>query len=229
MCRRRKSLTTGPKPGSLVEVKGELTCPRCGGYARPPGAWSSRWTCTRHGEISPLSPAAVPNATLTRQIGERSDVPLWLPWPLMRGWVVGAVLHAGDEAIGVQATAVAVSGPNPFGGAADLVLVAEEQGVGLGAGLAGVDATDPGDAVQTQPHAHVEVDGRLAPLWCVAGHPERAVYVGQSGGRWLWMILYPATAGALLLEDLFLADLRDLGRETDLLPYGTPPPWLHPG
>nr|WP_222851232.1 DUF6758 family protein [Phytoactinopolyspora mesophila] len=147
----------------------------------------------------------------------------------MQGWVVGAVAHAGDDASGVRGTAVALSGPNPFGGAADLVLVAEEQGVGLGAGYAGVKSVDPGEAVQAEPHARVDVNGRHAPLWCVDGHPDRAVYAGQSAGHWLWMILYPQTAGALLLEDLVLEDLRDLGHEADLLPYGTPPPWLHPG
>jgi hypothetical protein len=30
----------------------------------------------------------------------------------------------------------------------------------------------------------------------------------------------------MLLEDLAVADLRDLGREADLLPYGALPPWL---
>lgn len=153
-------------------------------------------------------------------------MPLWVPWPLLHGWVVGAVLSAGDDASGVQATGVAISGPNPLGGAADLVVVAEEQGVGLGAGLAGMKNTDPGDAVQQPPHARVEVDDRLVPLWCVDGHSDRAVYVGQSGGHWLWLVLHPATAGALVLEDLTLRDLRDLGREADVLPYGAPPPWL---
>jgi hypothetical protein len=147
----------------------------------------------------------------------------------MRGWVIGAVLHAGDEPSGVRATAVAISGPNPFGGAADLVIVAEEQGVGLGAGLAGVDGPDPGAAVEVEPQARIEVGGRLTPLWCVHGKPDLAVYAGQSAGRWLWMVLYPETAGALLLEDLVLEDLRDLGHEADMLPYGTPPPWLVPG
>jgi hypothetical protein len=140
--------------------------------------------------------------------------------------VIGAVLHAGDDASGVQATAVAISGPNPFGGPADLVLVAEEQGVGLGAGLAGLRRPDPGDVVKSEPHARVYAESRPIPLWCVSGHPERAVYVGQWNGRWLWMIWNPHTAGALLLEDLVLADLRTLGREAELLPYGTPPPWL---
>jgi hypothetical protein len=30
----------------------------------------------------------------------------------------------------------------------------------------------------------------------------------------------------VLLEDVPVADLRGLGLEADLLPYGTPPPWL---
>nr|WP_207782164.1 DUF6758 family protein [Phytoactinopolyspora limicola] len=171
----------------------------------------------------------VPSAPLIRQISQRSAVPLWLPWPLMHGWVVGALAHAGDDVSGVRATAVAISGPNPFGGAADLVVVAEEQGVGLGAGFAGLDAVDPGEVVRSEPHARVELNGRRVPLWCVDGDPKHAVYAGQSGGHWLWMILYPQTAGALLLEDLGLEDLRDLGREVEMLPYGTPPPWLRPG
>ncbi|WP_338069590.1 DUF6758 family protein [Phytoactinopolyspora endophytica] len=203
-----------------------MSCPRCGASPQPPGAWSNRWTCSQHGAIFPLSPVVTPNSLLTRQLCKRSDVPLWLVWPLIRGWVIGAVLSAGDEASGVQATAVAVSGPNPFGGAADLVLVAEEQGVGLGAGLAGVDGIDPGDAVKAEPQARVQVEGRSVPLWCVTGRADCAVYAGHWEGRWLWAILKPHTAGALLLEDLVLADLRTLGSEAEMLPYGAPPPWL---
>lgn len=67
------------------------------------------------------------------------------------------------------------------------------------------------------------------PLWFVEGPADRAVYAGHWGGSWLWAILYPQTAGVLLLEDVEVVDLRDLGHEADLLPYGTPPPWLTPG
>lgn len=179
-----------------------------------------------HGEVYPLQPVTVPGPRLARQLGERSGVPLWLPWPLLRGWVIGAVLHAGDDASGVQATAMVISGPNPLGGPGDLMLVAEETGVGLGARFAGVDGPDPGDVVTTVPHAKIEVDGRPVPLWCLDSPRDRAAYVGQWGGQWLWAILWPQTAGALLLEDVSLSDLRSLGHEADVLPYGTPPPWL---
>lgn len=178
--------------------------------------------------MHPLAPVRPPTAQLVRELGERSHVPLWLPWPLPRSWVVAAVIHAGDDVTGVRAAGVALSGPNPLGGPGDLLLIAEEQGVGLGAALAGLPGDDPGKAVEGQPRARIEVRGRPVPLWFVEGAPDRAVYVGQWGGVWLWAILYPQTAGVLLLEDVTVADLRDLGHEADLLPYGTPPPWLMP-
>lgn len=207
-------------------VKVEPTCPCCGGEVRPPGVWSSRWICAQHGEVYPLQPLATPSPQLARQLGERSAVPLWLPWPLLRNWVIGAVGHAGDDVSGVQATVVVISGPNPLGGPSDLVLIAEEMGVGLGARFAGVPGPDPGQAVTGQPHAKVEVAGHQVPLWCLPSPDDRAAYAGQWRGQWLWAVLRPQSAGALLLEDLRLADLRSLGHEADLLPYGTPPLWL---
>jgi hypothetical protein len=113
-----------------------------------------------------------------------------------------------------------------MGGPADLMFVAEEPGVGLGARFAGVEGADPGAAVQQEPHAKLEVESRPVPLWWVDCPGDRAVYVGQWRGRWLWAVLRPQSAGVMLLEDLPVADLRDLGHEADLLPYGTPPPWL---
>ncbi|HZY26675.1 MAG TPA: DUF6758 family protein [Jiangellaceae bacterium] len=207
-------------------MKGRAACPRCGGEVRPPGVWSSRWSCRIHGDVYPLQPITAPSARLARQLGERSAVPLWLSWPMPRGWVVGAILHAGDEVSGVRATGVVTSGPNPMGGPADLMLVAEEPGVGLGARFAGVEGADPGAAVQQEPHAKLEVESRSVPLWWVDCPGDRAVYVGQWRGRWLWAVLRPQSAGVMLVEDLPIADLRDLGHEADLLPYGTPPPWL---
>lgn len=177
----------------------------------------------------PLAPVTTPSAPLVHQLVRDSQLPLWLPWPLPRGWVVGAVIHAGDDASGVRACGVAISGPNPMGGPGDLLLVAEEQGVGLGAGLAGLEGADPGKAVEGEPRARVLVQGRTVPLWFVEGPADRAVYAGHWGGSWLWAILYPQSAGVLLLEDVEVVDLRDLGHEADLLPYGTPPPWLMHG
>lgn len=129
---------------------------------------------------------------------------------------------------GVHATGVVISGRNPLGGAADMLVIAEEQSVGLGAGFAQSLGTDPGEIVKDEPHARIEAAGRLVPLWWVDA-PERAVYAGQSGGHWLWAVLAPASAGHMLLDDVVLADIRDLGQEVELLPFGTPPSWLSRG
>ena len=68
-----------------------------------------------------------------------AGVPVWLPWPLPAGWLVTGFAGAGDERTGTRACAVALSGPNPLGGPAEMLVVAEEPGIGLGAALAGLD------------------------------------------------------------------------------------------
>jgi hypothetical protein len=152
-------------------------------------------------------------------------VPFWVPWPLPQGWLVTGFTGAGDERSGIRGSAVAVSGPNPLGGPADLLIVAEEPGVGLGAGLAGLPGPDPGDGFASgQPNATVKVANHEAPLWLVeADH--KAVFAGEVAGSWLWLVLWPDTAGALLIEPLELRDLRDPAQDLDL-PFGALSPRL---
>ena len=124
-------------------------CPRCGRTLQQPTAWSSAWRCDWHGEVHPLLPAFSPSrdgldGLLHRLRPGTAGVPVWLPWPLPVGWLVAGFAGAGDERTGVRACAVALAGPNPLGGPADMVVVAEEPGVGLGAALAGLDSVDPG-------------------------------------------------------------------------------------
>lgn len=187
---------------------------------QPPGPWSSAWTCRRHGEVHPLQPAEQPRPEVVADLAERSAVPVWVPWPLPRGWLVAGLAHAGDERTGPRAAALACTGPAPLGGPGELMLIAEEPGVGLGAGYAGLPGPDPGAvAGSTAPHAKLHAAGHPTPLWCIDGPPDRAVYVGEALGQWLWVVLWPASAGVLLLEDLVLADLRDPGHTLDL-PFG---------
>ena len=62
------------------------------------------------------------------------------------------------------------------------------------------------------------------PLWPV-DTPERATFAGEVEGLWLWLVLWPDTAGALLVEPIKLRDLRDPGQDLDL-PFGAVSPRL---
>jgi hypothetical protein len=42
------------------------------------------------------------------------------------------------------------------------------------------------------------------------------------------VILFPDSAGAMMAEPLVLAEVRELGREVDLLPFGNLSPRLTP-
>ncbi|TNY35177.1 DUF6758 family protein [Thermomonospora catenispora] len=214
-------------------MRAEPTCPRCGRPVRAPGLWSNDWTCPVHGAVLPLQPARRPSREGLAALLQDARAPVWLPWPLPAGWLVTGFLDAGDERTGSRACAVALSGPNLMHGPADLLLIAEEPGVGLGARFAGVredvaaqtSAAGPPNAVMevrsasTRPHQ--------VPLWAVDGAPDRAGYVGEAMGCWLWAVLWPVEAGALLMEELQLLDLRDPGMRLDV-PFGAFCPRLRP-
>jgi hypothetical protein len=211
-------------------------CPRCGGKALAPTASSSAWRCDQHGEIHPLSPARQPSSDGLHAIAGNARVPVWVPWPLPYGWLVTGFAGAGDERTGLRGSAVALSGPHPLGGPADLVVVAEELGVGLGAGLAGLPGPDPGDGFAVgPPNAAVQVANHEAPLWLVesaqageaarAGSDRVAAFAGEVEGGWVWVLLWPDTAGVLLVESLPLRDLRDPLQELDI-PFGALSPRL---
>jgi hypothetical protein len=199
------------------------------------------WRCADCGPVPPLHVAELIGPEIVESViariapagdeSARPPVPLWCPWPLPVGWTMTGVAWVGDDRTGVRATAVACSGPAPLGGGpADLVLVAEEPGVGLGTGL------DPGallsDAM-THPlpghaehpaHAKILVGGHLTPLWSIESPADRSAYAGEARGMWLNAIAWPASAGYLLAEDVVLHDL------TEWLPpelvYGAPSPYL---
>ena len=147
-----------------------------------------------------------------------APVPTWLPWPMPRLWSVSGVGRVVDHS--TVATVLALSGPDPLGGPGDLLLVAEEPGVGLGARYAGLDSSDPGPVVASRPaDARVVVGGHPTPLWFVEADDDRQVCVGEASGRWLWVIAWPPLAvSAVLMEASRLVDLRDLVGELDLVP-----------
>jgi hypothetical protein len=163
---------------------------------------------------------------VVESLRKTSVVPVWLPWPLPSGWLVTGFAEVGDERSGARASVTALSGPALSQGPADLLLIAEEPGVGLGAAFAGLDGPDPGEGFDAgPPNAKIQVLGHPTALWCVVGAAaDRAVYAGEALGNWLWTIAWPAEVGCLIaLAELSLCDLRD--HDLDL-PFGAFSPRL---
>lgn len=214
-----------------------ITCPRCGGPVRPPDLMNSAWRCDDDGPVLPLHvakhiDAQILEAARTRVLaGAGHSMPLWCPWPAPAGWTLTGVGWAGDERSGAKATVVACSGPGPVeSGPADVLLIAEEPGVGLGARFAGLTGPDPGSGLtdelrDTAAHAWVRAAGRPTPLWVIESPEDRSAYVGEACGLWLYLVSWPSAAGFVLAENLVLHDLGE--SVPPQLRFGAPSPYLH--
>jgi hypothetical protein len=184
---------------------------------RAPGLWSSAWECPRHGIVHPYTVLTHIGSDAVDHVVARAKVPLWMPHGLPYGWLCSGVGYAGDERSGARATVSCMSGPSPLGGAADLMVVAEEPGVGLGARHAGLAQADPGDGFDAgAPHAKVVAAAHPTAMWSVPVQGDRAVFVGEAKGLWLWAVVWPASAGVLMYDEVSLTDLRDWPADLDL-------------
>jgi len=201
------------------------SCPRCGQDIDRIEVQRA-WACVDHGIVQPVWPLESPSPELLHRLASRSRVPLWMPWPLPEGWVVTGAAAVGDDPTSVRAVAVACSGPAPLGGLGELIVVAEEPGVGFGARFAGLSAPDPGPAIWSRPSTARILSGHHpAALWSVEAPDDRAAFVGEAEGLWLWAVLWPANAGYLIAESVSLRDLREAPDLTDI-PCGALSPRL---
>jgi len=205
-------------------------CPRC---AAPVAGDGRLWRCQNHGAIVPLwRPAKAEYSSFVDHLQRSRGIPTYLPWPLGPGWNItdfGCVASPGHSA---RATVVTVAGASDLDGVVEISVVTEEAGTGLGARCAGVHRTDPGAEIgDGPPQAKVRIDGHPVSLWVVSTSAtdasfDRSVFAGEAEGRWLWLVLRPASAALLLGEEWMLLDLGDLGPELVDLPFGgSPPPW----
>ena len=176
-----------------------------------------------------MRPVGQPSGELLASLAGSAAVPVWLPWPLPRGWLLTGIAAAGDERTGARAVAVACSGPAPTGGPGELLLIAEEPGVGLGARYGGLRGPDPGAVPDDRPaDARLHAAGHPTAVWALdslTDPGDRAVYVGEALGCWMWVVLWPESTGFLLIDDLRLTDLRGVGHVLDV-PCGALSPRL---
>ncbi len=220
-----RSLTNGSGPATVWAMTLTPVCPRCGEIlVVRPGETAEAW-CHLHAAVTPLHHAPVLAHDALAAVCADSRVPAWVPDPMPPGWSVGGIAWGGEP--GARAIVVDCTGPGPLGGSAELLIVAEEPGTGLGSGYAGLPWLDPGELVGGSPAAVVRAAGQRAPMWDVPTSEDRAAFVGEAYGVWLWMITWPASAAWLLAEDLSLLDLRD--RVYPDLPLGPPGDHLLPG
>lgn len=207
-------------------------CPRCSTpVVEVPERSGTGWSCPEHGEISPLwRPREVTYNDFAAHLLASIGFPTYLPWPVSPGWSVTDFAVVGDGREKAMATLTCTSGPSEKDGPVDLVVITEETGVGLGARAAGTPHDDPGPEVaQGPPTVRVRTENQQVPLWAVstsgsAGDLDRSVVAGEAHGRWLWIVLRPASAILLFRDDLILRDVSTLGPPLLETPFGGPSP-----
>lgn len=205
-------------------------CPRCPAAA-PLVDGTPR--CPVHGVVSrtlwrPEDDAEISYDVFVDHLGTAGTFPTYLPWPMSPGWSVTDFAVASDDR--TWATATCVSGTSELDGPVDVFVVAEEPGTGLGARCAGLDSSDPGREVgEGQPSARVRIGSQSVSLWIVSTATsddrfDRSVFVGEANGRWLWLVLRPASAMLLLRDDWILRDVSGVGPPLVEMPFGGPRP-----
>lgn len=235
---------TEPGPSTtLGAVPLVAGCPRC---ASPVTEWDATWACSDHGPVTPLwRPRAASYDDFAEALRRSAPVPTYLPWPMSPGWSVsdfgvvaaGGAAGAGAGAAGAAgagggalATVTCCSGTSELDGPVDVFVVAEEPGTGVGGRCAGLPVSDPGPLLSDgPPTVKVRIGSQAVPLWPVStsdagGDLDRSVVAGEAGGRWLWMVLRPASAILLLRDDWILADVSGIGAPLLEMPFGGPPP-----
>jgi hypothetical protein len=192
-------------------------CPKCGGPVQIPDLMSSAYRCIADGEVPPREPAVILDQAHLPNIVGGARVPIWFPWPMPPSWVSAGIQRIGDARSGAVAVVTGLAGQSLADGPSDLLIVSEEPGVGIGAHLAGFPSLDPGREIAEAPFDTKVRTGRwITPLWSLPAS-DRVVYVGESGGNWIWLIGWPTAAWSVVHDDLRLIDLRQVGPEVDIL------------
>jgi len=203
-------------------------CVRCSApVLEVSGTPGVRWTCPEHGATRALwRPPEATYDAFARHLAATPAFPTYLPWPISPGWTVTDFAAVGDPPDRATATLTCSSGTSELDGPVDVLVVAEEAGVGLGARCAGTRYDDPGaDIGRRSPTTRVRIGSQPVGLWDVStssadGEFDRSVLAGEAAGRWLWIVLRPASALLLLRDDWILRDVSAAGPQLVEMPFG---------
>jgi hypothetical protein len=163
------------------------------------------------------------------------DFPTYLPWPMSPGWAVSdfGVVGGPSETSEAKATLTCSSGTSALDGPVDVFVVSEESGTGLGSRCAGTVHLDPGPEIGVgPPTVRVRIGSQSVPLWSVSTvssvgddrELDRSVVAGEAFGRWLWVVLRPASAILLLRDEWILRDVSGIGPPLVEMSFGGPSP-----
>ena len=199
-------------------------CVRC---SAPVVETDGEWSCPEHGATEPLwRTAEASYHAFAEHLRLADGFPTYVPWPMGPAWTVSdfAVVAAGPGR--ATAAMTCTSGTSELDGPVDVLVVTEEAGTGLGARCAGTPHLDAGHEIADRaPSARVRIGSQPVSLWAVStsgydGELDRSVLAGEAAGRWLWIVLRPASALLLLRDDWILRDLSTAGPELVDLPFG---------
>lgn len=204
-------------------------CPRCPTpLGAGPDAEHGQQSCPEHGPTPVLRrPDAASYDDFAEALTAAGEFPTYLPWPMSPGWSVSDFAVVGGRPHeAVRATMTCCSGTSRLDGPVDVFVVSEESGTGLGARCAGTPHLDPGPEIGAGPPVvHVRIGSQSVPLWPVStaatgGELDRSVVAGEAQGRWLWVVLRPASAMLLLRDDWILRDVSGIGPPLVEMPFG---------
>lgn len=91
--------------------------------------------------------------------------PLWTPWPVPENWKFTGLAHTG-RSVSDGSAVTCWSGPDPFGDPAEMLLISEEAGAGVGSHFAALPVTYPGPEVGRARHM---LASRWRIGWCRCG------------------------------------------------------------
>ncbi|HEY2878510.1 DUF6758 family protein [Nocardioides sp.] len=210
-------------------------CPRC---PAPIGtstldAQRESGVCPDHGPTAVLRrPDVSSYESFVEALSAAGDFPTYLPWPMSPGWTVSDFAVVGEPRSGQSALAsmTCSSGTSALDGPVDVFVVSEESGTGLGARCAGTTHLDPGPEIgHGPPMVRIRIGSQSVPLWAVSTASsdrelDRSVVAGEAGGRWLWVVLRPASAMLLLRDEWILRDVSGIGPPLVEMAFGGPSP-----